>query len=155
MQDLQALQKEVTNILNKELPGFFTSVNERNHFDKSKFLRIDIATSNFLINGVPNQYFNHISFMIEEDLNLQFQIFGGCGGQSFYRSIDPSNEKEKFFALQRVKIPFRTPKKEKEAVLRAIKIVCQRYKQLIKETFEKGLLRSENIEDLKDIIYNN
>lgn len=152
---MNELKTQVENILNSELPGFSIYVGLRKHFDGTIFLAAKIATSDYLINNVEGQKHNCISFRIEDDLELAFQVFGGNGGQCFYRKVDPNNESEKYYAMKGVKIPFRTPKKDKIAVLKAIKTICQRYKALLKETYENGLLYSDNLETTKQLIYNN
>jgi hypothetical protein len=153
---METLQNEIQTILNNQLPGFYIEVNQRkNYFGNDQYLKINIATSNYQINNVSGQYYNNISLSLSEDLELKFQVFGGNGGQCFYRSIDPNNPKEKYYALQRVKIPFRTPNKNREAVLKSINNICVKYKDLLKETFETGLLRSEDLEATKKLIYNN
>ena len=157
---METIKKQIETILNDTLSGFYTTVETRKyHFGhvtgNNEYLKINIATSSYQINNVSGQYYNNISLCLSENLELKFQVFGGNGGQCFYRSIDPNNPKEKYYALQRVKIPFRTPANNETAVLKAFKNVCIRYKQLLKETFENGLLRSENLEQTKKLIYNN
>lgn len=157
---METLKKQIETILNDTLNGFYTTVEIRNyHFGhvtgKNEYLKINIATSNYWINNVEGQTYNNISLSLSDDLELKFQIFGGNGGQCFYRSIDKNNPKEKYYALKSVKIPFRTPKKDKELVLKSIKNICVKYKELLKETLENGFLRSDNLEQTKKLIYNN
>jgi len=153
---METIKKQIETILNDTLSGFYTTVeNRKYHFGNEQYLKINIATSNYQINNVSGQFYNNISLSLSDNLELKFQVFGGNGGQCFYRSIDPNNPKEKYYALQSVKIPFRTPANNETAVLKAFKNVCIRYKQLLKETLENGLLRSENLEHTKKLIYNN
>jgi len=153
---MENLKIEIDKILNSELIGFNIETGIRiQPIGNDKYIKVSISTSNFEINNVSRQYHNHISFMIEEDLTLRFQIFGGMGGQSIYRSVDENNPKEKFYALQRVKIPFRTPKKDRDSVLKAIKNICTKYKEILKTTLESGLLRSDDLEAAKKLIYKN
>lgn len=153
---MENLQNEILELLNNKLSGFYIEVVKRkNYFGNDQYLKINIATSNYQINNVSGQYYNNISLSLSEDLELKFQVFGGNGGQCFYRSIDPNNPKEKYYALQSVKIPFRTPNKNKEAVLKSINNICVKYKDLLKETYDTGLLRSENLEVTKLLIYKN
>jgi len=153
---MELIKKQIESILNDTLSGFYTTVETRKyHFGNEQYLKINIATSDFWINNVQGQTYNNISLSLSQDLELKFQIFGGNGGQCFYRSIDPNNPKEKYYALKGVKIPFRTPANNETAVLKAFKNVCIRYKQLLKETYESGLLRSDNLEQTKKLIYNN
>jgi hypothetical protein len=148
---MELIKKQIETILNDTLNGFYTTVETRSyHFDNEQYLKINIATSNYWINNVEGQTYNNISLSLSQDLELKFQVFGGNGGQCFYRSIDANNPKEKYYALQSVKIPFRTPKKDKEAVLKSIKNICLKYKELLKETLENGLLRSDNLEQTKN-----
>ena len=153
---METIKQQIETILNDTLSGFYTTIEQRkNYFGDDNYLKINIATSNYQINNVSGQFYNNISLSLSQDLELKFQVFGGNGGQCFYRSIDPNNDKEKYYALQSVKIPFRTPKNEETAVLKAFKNICIRYKQLLKETLENGLLRSDNLEQTKKLIYNN
>ena len=72
-------------------------------------------------------------------MDLHPQVFGGNGGQSIYRKPDLNHPKEKYLAMARIKIPFRTPQPNETAVLKAIENFCIRYKQALAENFNELL----------------
>jgi hypothetical protein len=152
---METLKNKIEQIVNDNLNGFLVQVRERkNYFSKSNYIAVNIATSDFQINNVQGQYYNNISFCIEEDLELRFQVFGGNGGQCVYRKIDKNIEREKYLALGREKISFRTPKKEEKAILNAIDGICKKYRLILIDIEKRGLLQSENLEETKKLLYN-
>ena len=143
---------ELTKILDNTLSGFYYSVTERKNCFGGEFIAINIATSDYAINGVRGQFYNNISMSLYPDFELKFQIYGGNGGQCIYRTIDPKIEKEKYLALSREKITFRTPQKNKEAVLKAFQKVCERYIETLIKINDRGLLRSENLAHTQSLL---
>jgi hypothetical protein len=142
--NLNEMVIELTNILDNTLSGFYYTVTERKNCFNGAFIAVNIATSDYCINQVRGQFHNNISMSLSSDYELIFQVYGGNGGQRIYRSIDPNIEREKHLALGSEKISFRTPQKNKEAVLRAFQKVCDRYFETLVNINERGLLRSEN-----------
>nr|WP_293842908.1 hypothetical protein [uncultured Arsenicibacter sp.] len=80
-----------------------------------------------------------VSFVVENDLNVQFQHFGGEGGQNIFRETDPNNPKERFHAMGGEKIPFRKPKKTEAAVLKAIEKIPADYLATMRGIVARGL----------------
>lgn len=100
-------------------------------------LAIFIATSETNINNVNNQKPNIVSLILNlNTMDLTPQIFGGNGGQSFYRNINPNNPDEKFLAMRSVKVPFRKPQQNETSVLKAIETFCKNYKKLLIENYD-------------------
>ena len=146
---MENLKTQIESLLKENLPSqVFIKVDVRkNFFSTDRYLKIIIYTSEKTINNVQGQYPDLISLSLEEDLTLKFQNYGGCGGQSLYRNIDKSIEREKYMALGRDTITFRTPKKEEKAVLKALKSVCERYVSTLQNFKDRGLLRSHEGSD--------
>ena len=146
------MKQDFLKILDKTLAGFHYSVQERKNCFGGEFLAINIATSDYAINNVRGQFYNNISMSLDSDLELKFQIYGGNGGQSIYRTIDPNIEREKYLALSHEKISYRTPQKNKEAVLKAFQKVCERYIETLININDRGLLRSDNLEHTQKLL---
>lgn len=100
---------------------------------------VDIARSNYEINGVRGQYIEHISFYIE-DGKITFQVFGGNGWSFIYRKIDKDNPKEKYNALGREKIKTRNQK----TLDLTLEKVCKDYLTIVKDISERWLSRFIN-----------
>ena len=136
----QEMILKIENILNETLKGFYIQVFEYSVLG-SKSIGIKMSTANALINNVSGQYPDIVSLRLDSDFELKPQVFGGCGGQCFYRKPDRNNDREKYLAMASVKVPFRMPQKNEVAVLKAIKRFAENYKALLKENYEKGNLR--------------
>ncbi len=101
-------------------------------------IKIWMACSTKLINGVRGQMPQVVSLiLIGDDLELRPQIFGGMGGQCIYREVNKDDPKERFYAMQRIKIPFKQPKKEMKFVLSAIERFTQNYVKALIDNKEK------------------
>jgi len=130
------IQTEVRNILEKVLPSTFNiMVNQGKDIFGGYYLKIGASPSTYEISQVRGQYPQVVSLRLDfETLELESQIFGGMGGNRFYRDIRPDlNPKEKYLAQSSVKVPFRKPKKELKAVYGAIQRFFERYLELLKE----------------------
>lgn len=128
------LKKEIELILDTELKGFIIKINLDNSYglpirEYMDFINIKISYEN---------NFHFISFSLREDL-LLFMNEGG----NIWRKSDPTDKNE-CYEISHTKIPFRTPKKDKKAVLKAIKSICQKYKLILKDIAGRGLLLSED-----------
>lgn len=121
----------IKKILAETLPGFWYHVNEYTSLG-GKFLAIKMACSSYEINRVEGQRIQAVSLRLNlETLELNTQVFGGCGGQSIYREVDPNNPLEKYLAMKSVKIPFRKPQNNLPSVYKAIRKFCVNYKQTL------------------------
>ena len=131
---MEDLKTKVENIIQKTLPdAFYRSVTVGKTFYGTEMLRIIVAASDQHINNVQGQRPQMVSFRLDDNLTLEPQHYGGCGG----RSIELIPEPGSFLAIERVKIPFRRPKKTQEAVLRALERFFSRYLTALKENKER------------------
>jgi hypothetical protein len=104
----------------------------------SKYIAIVFASKDVLINNVRGQRPDVVSLAIHlDDLELYVQGFGGNGGQHIYRKPNLEDAKEKYLAMKSIKIPFRKPKNEEGAILKAIEKFAQRWILTLKENKEK------------------
>ncbi len=129
----QELKSKIDAIIKKTLPNFWFDVSEyKQWLGGGTYLAIKIAACNHLINGVADQRVQAVSLCLDlPDMELKTQSFGCSGGGSIYRKPNLNDPEEKYLAMKRVKIPFRTPKKEEGAVLRCVEKFCQSYKQTL------------------------
>ena len=146
---METIKAKIENILSSKLPKFATKVTERKKFlGNDTYLAIFIAsTFDKTINNVELQYPDFISLTLNNKLELEFQGFGGCGGQMIYRNIDKTNDSEKYLAMKGEKIPFRKPQTNEKAVLSAIEKVCDKYIEALKDIQKRGLLRYTDLVD--------
>ncbi len=149
---MESIKNKIEDLLNKELKGFHIEVWIGKHFYGGNYVGINIATSNYEINRVEGQYYNNISLILDDDLTLKFQSFGGNGGQRIYRKIN-NTPNEKYLALGHEKIQFRTPKKDEKSVINAIKKVCDKYKDTLRLIDSQNLLREVDLNKVKSLIY--
>lgn len=127
----QTIVEEINKILAENLPGFWYHVNPYTSLS-SDFLAIKMACSSYEINRVEGQRIQAVSLRLNlQTLELNTQVFGGMGGQSIYREIDPNNPMERFLAMKSVKIPFRKPQNNLPSVYKAIQKFCVNYKQTL------------------------
>jgi len=130
------IQTEVRNILEKVLPNTFNiMVQKRKDCFGGEYLKIGASPSTYEISRVKGQYPQVVSLRLDfETLELETQIYGGMGGNRFYRDIRPDLfPKEKYLAQAGVKVPFRRPKKELKAIYPAIERFFTKYLELLKE----------------------
>lgn len=131
---MQDLKEKVENIIQNTLPdGFYRSVTVDKTFYGTQMLRIIVAASDQHINNVQGQRPQMVSFRLDNDLTLDPQHYGGCGG----RSIELVPEPGSYLAIDRLKIPFRKPKKTEDAVLRALERFFSRYLTALKENKDR------------------
>jgi hypothetical protein len=149
---MENLLKEIDNKLDFLRNKGFHVIFEPYTIMGTKKHRIEIASSDKLINGVQHQYPDHISFSLSENLELQAQSFGGCGGGSIYRNIDPTNERERLYAMQSVKVPFRKPQSNDKAIIKAIDKLVQNYILTLLEVQKMGLLRYSDLADYEFLL---
>lgn len=132
------LVNEIQDVLNTFIPSSFHTVVREYKILGDTQISIKIASSDKCIHGVSEQWPDYVSLCLEPDTwTLQTQIYGGNGGGSIYITPDPTNPRERFLSLARVKIPFRKPKQEKKFVMKAIKTFCERYIQTLKDNRER------------------
>jgi hypothetical protein len=113
-----------------------------------EYVKIAIAASNAQIHDVDGQYPQMVSLKLNlQDLELSVQVYGGMGGQRIYRKPDADHQ---FYAMQGIKIPFRMPKKEEGAVLRAIEKFAQNWTSAMKENRE--VLMHQNLVNYDELL---
>lgn len=127
------LKTKVLDILNKNLPNcaYRAVTNRVASYSGSEYLKIEFAMCEreLPFNGRPQQ----CSFVIDKELNLSPQMFGGCGGRTITRKPNKLNENEKWLACKSVPVPFRKPKKVQKNVLAALERFILLYCKMLKE----------------------
>ena len=146
MKDLDKdLIKEIEEIIKKELPTFWFQVRPYRSLGTTS-LAICMAVTDYNINGVSGQKPQAVSLeLIPDTFELSIQIYGGMGGSRIDRKPNKENPKEFYLAMKGEKVPFRTPQKNKEAVMKAITKFCQNYKAKLIEF--KEVLMYQNYVD--------
>jgi hypothetical protein len=150
--DTTVIKSKIMEIVNSELAGFYIRIQDRTHFfDKSPQLAIKIAASDYEINRVAGQCPQAVSMLLDiNSMELSVQVFGCMGGNAIFLIPDPNHPKEKYLAMASVKVPFRTPQKNEEAVFKAIKMFAIRYKNLLIEN--KDRLMYQNYVDYSSLL---
>lgn len=141
------MKTKVKELLENKLPkGFNIIVQERTDFMGGQNLKIGFSPNTIEINNVKGQYPQLVSLNLNLDtLELHPQVYGGMGGQSITRNINPDFPNEKYLAMKSVRVPFRKPKCEEKNVLKAIDTFIDRYMTTLRENF--GLLRYKDVID--------
>ena len=116
--------------LKKILPSAVHDTILVEHYN-SAFIRIQWAASNYKINGVRGQYPLVASLNIyKADGTLGSSAFGGNGGRRLYFRILP--EDNSHYALHGVNIPFRKPRKNEKAMMKAILKFADNWVKIVK-----------------------
>ena len=134
----EEIKVKIEQILDKVVPSFYKGVSiHKNIFDTGNNIRIFIAASDYKINGVSGQLPQVVSLSLDlSDMDLHPQVYGGNGGRAISRKPNMNDPKEKYLAMQSVKVPFRTPQPNEKAVLDAIKKFAENYKKTLAENRE-------------------
>lgn len=123
--------EKVEELLKIALPGFHILVSEWKGSFSYNYLKIVIGAADKDKKVVSIQ---SVSLSLNlKNLELQPQIYGGEGGQSIYRDINPEDPRERFLAMARIKIPFRRPACNEKDVLAAIERFAVNYKKALIE----------------------
>lgn len=137
---IEEIETVLQNVLPKEI---IVEVFEYKIFDP--YIGIKLYTSEKTINNVRGQHPDIVSLSLNlVNLELKPQAFGGSGGQWVYRHTDSNIEREKYLALGREKVPFRRPKPEKNAILKAIERFAVRYIEILKNIKDRDLISNSN-----------
>ena len=137
MEQYQATVDQIQAILDKVVPNAFTKVQVRKNFFGGDYIAIHIAAGDHEINRVQGQYVAHVSLRLDlETMQLETQVYGGSGGQCIYRQPDLTHEREKYYAMIPIKIPFRRPKPNMEAISKCIEKFAVNWKQAIVDNME-------------------
>ena len=130
---LNALKPKIESIMSEELPsGFYTFADVSTGSFGGPYMKIAMACSN-KDKHVAGQKAQVVSLCLEADLELHPQVYGGNGGQCIHREPNKENTDEKFLAMKSVKVPFRRPNKDEEAVLKAVRRFCQAYLKTLRD----------------------
>ena len=146
------MKEEITNLLEEILPpSSLIIVNERAGHFGGRYMQIGWAASDHLINRVSGQYPQLVSFTLDlSDMSLQPAYYGGNGGRTIYREVDKNNPAEKFYAMIGVKIDFRKPRPNKEAILKAISKAAQSWLAILRDN--RNVLRYQDIVDYDKLL---
>jgi len=130
------VEAALREVLPESVPLFLST--GKNVFSKTTFLRIIFAASDHEINNVRGQMPQVVSLCLDLDtMELECQVFGGNGGRTVYREPNQRDPKEKYLAMVSCPVPFRRPKREEEAVLRAVKKFAQNWLKTMRENRAK------------------
>ena len=139
----EKIQSVLESVLPKET---FINVSTYKACFGGESIKIFFAANDHDINKVQGQKPQAVSLRLQlNDLDLAVQVFGGNGGQSIYRDPNMQDPKEKYLAMKSVKIPFRRPQANEEAVLKAIKKFAENWLKALNEN--KEVLRYKDIVD--------
>lgn len=140
---LKGIKPLVEKILNEELPkSAWRSVSITKVLG-GYWLSVEFAGADYNINDVKGQRPLSASLRLDGGMELKTQ---GYGSRRIYFSIDENNPKEKNLALSGSNIPFRTPKKEEAAVLRAIRRFVQNWRKVISDKDAKFYRHSDKVD---------
>lgn len=142
MLDLTEMQSEIQKIFIEELPKFYTFANLKKQYVYSneppiEYIHIGMACSDKEINHVKYQYPQYCSLSLNSKGVLQPVTIGGSGGRRIDLIPNKEDPKEAYLSIKGHTLPFRTPKPEKEAILRAIRKFCREYKLALSINFDR------------------
>lgn len=130
VKDIERHIADIQNILDNNLPEGFTGEVSKFKTLGSLALKIKLSAGHWEHDGVSLAlWYDH--------KELATQGFAGHGGGAFLRKPNLEDPKEKYLAFGRIKVPFRKPKFEQDAVYRAIERFAQRYANLILENLDR------------------
>lgn len=125
------MKDKIKSLIESIVPNAFVIVEDRN-FLGTKSLKILVAASDKLINGVAGQYPGAVSLSLHvKTMELECQSFGGCGGKCLLVKPDLNNPKEAHHAFGSIIVPFRKPKTDERNVLSAIELFIRRWQKTI------------------------
>ena len=124
--DFDIIFPKVQKILDDTLPkGFFSRI-AYNKFLGIQFLGITMAASDYKINRIDDQFPQEVYLSLNQYLELSSHY------SVIFRQPNKDLPSERFLAMQSIKIPFRTPLKKEENVLKAIKKFVVSYVETLK-----------------------
>lgn len=137
----QELIIKIEEAIRKEVPSTtVVRVFEYNNIIPS--LQIRIFVPGPTIHGVPGQFIQMVLLVLDlEDMELRAAI------QRITRKVNPNHPREKNLAQVGVKIPFRKPAQEEEAVIRACARFAKRWVEALKENVD--VLMYQDLVDYK------
>jgi len=143
----QAITKLLTDKLGDKFPF---AVTEQKTCFGDNYLKIWFSCSRTLINGVSFQMPQVMSFSLSEKMELQVQAYGCCGGRNIYRKPNLQDDKEKYYAMISLPVPFRTPRPEMPKVLNCLSKFIDNYMQILRDNVDT--LTHQNLVDYKSLL---
>lgn len=140
----QELIVKIEEAIRKEVPST-TVVEVRRHNGFIPNLQIKLYVPGPTINNVPGQFIQRVLLMLDlTDMELR-PIFRGVT-----RKVNPNHPREKYLAQVGVKIPFRKPAQEEEAVIRACARFAKRWVEALRENVD--VLMYQDLVDYKQFL---
>lgn len=140
----QELIIKIEEAIRKEVPST-TVVEVRRHDGFIPNLQIKLYVPGPTINDVPGQFIQRVLLVLDlEDMELRAAI------QRITRKVNPNHPQEKNLAQVGVKIPFRKPAQEEEAVIRACARFAKRWVEALKENVD--VLMYQDLVDYKQFL---
>ena len=146
------MRTEIENVLKSVLPVCVPIiVQESKSSFGGDYIKIAFSAKDFNINGVSGQKPQIVSLVFYPDrMELKPQVFGGNGGRTIFRKPNLEDSREKYLCMKSVVLPFRTPKPEKEAVLRAVKKFAENWLLTLREN--RDVLMYQEYVDYNEIL---
>ena len=140
----QELIIKIEEAIRKEVPST-TVVEVREHNGFIPNLQIKLCVPGPTINNVPGQFIQRVLLVLDlTDMELRAVI------QRITRKINPNHPREKYLAQVGIKIPFRRPAREEEAVVRACARFARRWVEALKENVD--VLMHQDLVDYKQFL---
>lgn len=135
---------KIEEAIRKEVPSA-TQVRVFEHNVIIPSLQIKLYVPGPTINNVPRQFIQRVLLVLNlENMELMAVI------QRITRKINPNHPREKYLAQVGVKIPFRKPAREEEAVIRACARFAKRWVEALKENVD--VLMYQDLVDYKQFL---
>lgn len=140
----QELIIKIEEAIRKEVPST-TEVRVLEYNNLIPSLQIKIFVPGPTVNDVQGQFIQRVLLVLNlEDMELRAVI------QRVTRKIDPNHPREKYLAQVGIKIPFRKPAREEEAVIRACARFAKRWVEALKENVD--VLMYQDLVDYKQFL---
>lgn len=146
---INKLKGEIFELIKLKIPHSFVLVKSHS-FLGIDYIRIILSVSDHEINRVEHQFPQKVVLHLNVFENNRLDMELRAVENRIYRNIRPDDPREKFLAMVGVKIPFRKPKNEKAAVMKAIEKYCDSYIQTLKDNLPE--LRYKDIVDYNKVI---
>ena len=150
MADYEHMKTEIEKALDEVLPAkAYRRVYIAGSFG-GPVVRAIIAASDYEISRVAGQHPQRCTLSYSKNYGLEANGWGGFAGALIYRKPDKTNPRERMNVMTGVRVPFRRPKNEEKAILRAVKRFGERWAQTLRENLE--VLRYQDIVDYKELL---
>lgn len=146
---INKLKGEIFELIKLKIPHSFVLVKSHS-FLGIDYISIILSVSDHEINRVEHQFPQKVVLHLNVFENNRLDMELRAVENRIYRNIRPDDPREKFLVMVGVKIPFRKPKNEKAAVMKAIEKYCDSYIQTLKDNLPE--LRYKDIVDYNKVI---